>query len=129
MPLGVRIAVVTSVVATLLLLTSTLQPAAEVLPALGLLLHQVKVAPAEASALLEVPANGAILVDGRRELAQSRGLTRLIRTTGVDIPLFLITTEAGLAAVTADWGIDDVLLESAGPLRHEQAASPHPDQV
>ena len=105
--------------ATLLLLTNALQPAAEVLPALGLLLHQVKVAPAEASALLEVPANDAILVDGRRELAQSRGLTRLIRTTGVDVPLFLITTEGGLAAVTADWGIDDVLLESAGPAEVE----------
>jgi DNA-binding response OmpR family regulator len=106
-------------VATLLLLTNALQPAAEVLPALGLLLHQVKVAPAEASALLEVPVNDAILVDGRRELAQSRGLTRLIRTTGVDVPLFLITTEGGLAAVTADWGIDDVLLDTAGPAEVE----------
>ena len=105
--------------ATLLVLTNALQPAAEVLPALGLLLHQVKVAPAEASALLEVPANDAILVDGRRELAQSRGLTRLIRTTGVDVPLFLIATEGGLAAVTADWGIDDVLLDSAGPAEVE----------
>jgi len=106
-------------VATLLLLTNALQPAAEVLPALGLLLHQVKVAPAEASALLEVPTNDAILVDGRRELAPSRGLTRLIRTTGVDVPLFLITTEGGLAAVTADWGIDDVLLDTAGPAEVE----------
>jgi DNA-binding response OmpR family regulator len=105
--------------ATLLVLTNALQPAAEVLPALGLLLHQVKVAPAEASALLEVPTNDAILVDGRRELAQSRGLTRLIRTTGVDVPLFLIATEGGLAAVTADWGIDDVLLDTAGPAEVE----------
>jgi DNA-binding response OmpR family regulator len=113
-PAGVR-----SAVATLLLLTNALQPAAEVLPALGLLLHQVKVAPAEASALLEVPVNDAILVDARRELAQSRGLTRLIRTTGVDVPLFLITTEGGLAAVTADWGIDDVLLDTAGPAEVE----------
>ena len=105
--------------ATLLVLTNALQPSTEVLPALGLLLHQVKMAPAEASALLEVPTNDAILVDGRRELAQSRGLTRLIRTTGVDVPLFLITTEGGLAAVTADWGIDDVLLETAGPAEVE----------
>jgi DNA-binding response OmpR family regulator len=106
-------------VATLLLLTNALQPAAEVLPALGLLLHQVKVAPAEASALLEAPVNDAILVDGRRELASARGLTRLIRTTGVEVPLFLITTEGGLAAVTADWGIDDVVLETAGPAEVE----------
>ena len=105
--------------ATLLLLTNALQPAAEVLPARGLLLHQVKVAPAEASALLEAPTNDAILVDGRRELAPARGLTRLIRTTGVDVPLILITTEGGLAAVTADWGIDDVILETAGPAEVE----------
>ncbi len=105
--------------ATLLLLTNALQPAAEVLPALGLLLHQVKVAPAEASALLEVPPTDAIMVDGRRELAQARGLSRLIRTTGVDVPLLLITTEGGLAAVTADWGIDDVLLDTAGPAEVE----------
>jgi DNA-binding response OmpR family regulator len=106
-------------VATLLLLTNALQPAAEVLPALGLLLHQVKVAPAEASALLEAPTNEAILVDGRRELAPARGLTRLIRTTGVDVPLILVTTEGGLAAVTADWGIDDVILDTAGPAEVE----------
>jgi hypothetical protein len=81
-------------VATLLLLTNGLHPAAEVLPALGLLLHPVKVAPAEASALLEAPTNDAILVDGRRELAPAHGLTRLIRTTGVDVPLILITTAA-----------------------------------
>ena len=105
--------------ATLLLLTNALQPASEVLPALGLLLHQVKVAPAEASALLEAPTNDAILVDGRRELAPARGLTRLIRTTGVDVPLILITTEGGLAAVTADWGIDDVILDTAGPAEVE----------
>jgi len=105
--------------AALMLLTNALQPAAEVLPALGLLLHQVKVAPAEASALLEAPTNDAILVDGRRELAPARGLTRLIRTTGVDVPLILITTEGGLAAVTADWGIDDVILDTAGPAEVE----------
>ena len=32
---------------TLLLLTNALQPSSEVLPALGLLLHRVRVAPAE----------------------------------------------------------------------------------
>ena len=36
----------------LLLLTNAMAPSGEVLPALGLLLHQVRVAPAEGSALL-----------------------------------------------------------------------------
>jgi hypothetical protein len=42
-------------VSQLLLLTNSLQPSTEVLPALGLLSHAMRVAPAEASALLEAP--------------------------------------------------------------------------
>ena len=55
------------------------------------------------------------MVDGRRELAHARDLCRLIRTTGSDQPVLLIVTEGGLAVVAADWGIDDVLLDTAGP--------------
>jgi DNA-binding response OmpR family regulator len=104
---------------TILLLTNALQPSAEVLPALGLLLHQVKVCPAEGAALLDAPDCDAVLVDGRRDLSHSRSLSRLLRTTGTDVPLLLVTTEGGLAAVTADWGVDDVLLDTAGPAEVE----------
>ena len=104
---------------SLLLLTNALTPSAEVLPALGLLLHQVRVAPAEASALVDAPRADVVLVDGRRDLPHSRSLCRLIRTTGIDCPLMVITTEGGLAAVNADWGVDDVLLETAGPAEVE----------
>jgi DNA-binding response OmpR family regulator len=104
---------------TLLLLTNALQPSAEVLPALGLLLHHVRVAPAEVNALLDTAPADAVLVDGRRDLPHVRGLCRLIRTTGIDCPLVLVTTEGGLAAVTADWGVDDVVLNTAGPAEVE----------
>ncbi|HET6729228.1 MAG TPA: response regulator transcription factor [Jiangellaceae bacterium] len=104
---------------TILLLTNALRPSAEILPALGLLLHDVRVAPAEAAALLDAPVCDAVLVDARRDLGHARGLTRLIRTTGVDVPLMAVVTEGGLAAVTADWGIDDVLLDTAGPAEVE----------
>jgi DNA-binding response OmpR family regulator len=103
----------------LLLLTNALQPSAEVLPALGLLSHQLRVAPAEASALLEAPPSDALLVDGRRELPHIRSLCRMIRTTGVNCPVLLVTTEGGLAAVSAEWGVDDVLLDTAGPAEVE----------
>ena len=72
---------------TLLLLTSALQPSAEVLPGLALLGHQVKILPAEGSALLEAPDADLLLVDGRQELAHARDLCRLIRTTGTDVPV------------------------------------------
>ena len=60
-----------------------------------------------------------MLIDGRRELPHVRSMCRLIRTTGIDCPLLLVVTEGGLAAVTADWGIDDVLLDTAGPAEVE----------
>ncbi len=104
---------------TILLLTNALRPSAEVLPALGLLMHDVRVAPAETAALLDAPHCDAVLVDARRDLGHARSLTRLIRTTGVDVPLMTVVTEGGLAAVTADWGVDDVLLDTAGPAEVE----------
>jgi DNA-binding response OmpR family regulator len=106
-------------VARLLLLTNDLAPSSEVLPALALLAHQVRVLPAEASALVETPPTDVVLVDGRRELAPARSLCRLMRATGVSAPVVLVVTEGGLAAVSADWGVDDVLLCTAGPAEVE----------
>lgn len=105
--------------AHLLLLTRSTQSSAEVLPALALLPHHVRILPAEASALIDAPAADAVLVDGRNDLAQVRSLTRILRTTGIESPLLLVLTEGGLAVVAADWGSDDVLLDSAGPAEVE----------
>jgi DNA-binding response OmpR family regulator len=102
-------------VSTLLLLTSALEPSADVLPALALLPHQVRILPAEGSALLEAPSCDALLVDGRRDLAGARDLCRLIRTIGSEQPVLLVVTEGGLAVVAADWGMDEVLLTTVGP--------------
>ncbi|WP_110239789.1 response regulator transcription factor [Nocardioides gilvus] len=104
---------------TLLLLTSTLQASAEVLPGLALLGHQVKILPAEGSALLEAPDADLLLVDGRQDLAHARDLCRLIRTTGAEIPVLLIVTEGGIAVVAHDWGMDDVILHTCGPAEIE----------
>lgn len=100
---------------SLLLLTGSLQPSADVLPALALLRHQVKILPAEGSALLDAPDADVVLVDARTDLAHARDLCRLIRTTGAIAPVLLIVTEGGLAVVAADWGMDDVVLATCGP--------------
>jgi DNA-binding response OmpR family regulator len=104
---------------SLLLLTNVLEPSDEVLPALGLLLHSVRVAPAEGAALIDAPPSDIVLVDARRDLAQAKSLCRLLRTTGLDAPLVAIVTEGGLAALTPEWGLDDVLLQTAGPAEVE----------
>jgi DNA-binding response OmpR family regulator len=105
--------------AKLLLLTNALAPSAEVLPALGLLSHHVRILPAEATALVDAPSADAVLVDARRELAAAKSLCRIIRTTGISTPLLAILTEGGLAGLTAEWGVDDVILDSAGPAELE----------
>lgn len=110
----------------LLLLTNSNEPSDHVLPALGLLLHSVRVAPAEAGALLASGATGstgapvdAILVDARTDLTTARNFCRLLDTTGLDCPLLVILTEGGLAALTPDWQADDFVLSTAGPAEIE----------
>ena len=101
--------------ARVLLLTNTLGASAEVLPALGLLQHQVRILPAEASVLVDAPEADVLLIDARRDLPATKSLTKLLNSTGVGCPIIAITTEGGLTAVNADWGIDDVILDTAGP--------------
>jgi DNA-binding response OmpR family regulator len=105
--------------AHLLLLTNTLAPSAEVVPALGLLSHHVRILPAEGSALVDAPQADVVIVDARRELAMAKSLCRVICTTGISIPLVVVVTEGGLAGITSDWGIDDVILDTAGPAEVE----------
>ena len=105
--------------AHLLLLTNTLAPSAEVVPALGLLSHHVRILPAEASALVDAPQADVVIVDARRELAMAKSLCRVICTTGISIPLLVVVTEGGLAGITSDWGVDDVILDTAGPAEVE----------
>ena len=101
--------------ARVLLLTNTHLASTEVLPALGLLAHNVRILPAEASVLVDVPEVDVILVDARRDLPAAKSLTRLLTTTGLGCPIIVIATEGGLSAVSADWGINDVLLDTSGP--------------
>ena len=101
--------------AKVLLLTNTHGASAEVLPALGLLQHSVRILPAEASVLVDAPDADVLFIDARRELPAAKSLTKLITTTGIGCPIIAITTEGGLSAFNADWGINDVMLDTAGP--------------
>ncbi|MFV0457296.1 MAG: winged-helix domain-containing protein [Actinomycetales bacterium] len=103
----------------MLLLTNALGPSPEVLAALALLPHTVRVLPAEPAALIDAPPADAVIVDGRRELATTRALCRMLRTTGISSPMLLVLTEGGLTAVSADWGMDEVLLDTASPAEVE----------
>jgi len=101
--------------AKILMLTNSAQGSADLLPALGLLQHDVRILPAEASVLVDAPITDCIFIDARRDLPTVKSFTKLITATGVSTPLVIITTEGGLTAINADWGIADVILDTAGP--------------
>ncbi|RZS55041.1 DNA-binding response OmpR family regulator [Microcella putealis] len=97
------------------LLILTPQVDADVLPALGLLSHRVRQIPAQPAALVGAPNADAILVDARADLAAAKTLCKILQTTGAGSPVVVVLTEGGLTAVNAEWGIDDVILATAGP--------------
>jgi DNA-binding response OmpR family regulator len=101
--------------AKLLMLTNSMGASADVLPALGLLQHDVRILPAEVSVLIDAPTVDCIFVDARRDLPNTKAFTKLITTTGVSTPIVVITTEGGLSAINSDWQIADVILDTAGP--------------
>jgi DNA-binding response OmpR family regulator len=103
----------------LYLLTNAVEPPSEIMPALGLLLHTVRTGPADMIAFEDAAAADAILVDARHDLMSARQLCQLLRRASPQAPVFALMTEGGLAAVTAEWGADDVVLCSAGPAEFE----------
>jgi DNA-binding response OmpR family regulator len=99
----------------LTLLTSAVQPTAEVLPALGLLPHDVTVLPQDIAVLIDRPVGDAVLVDARRDLVSARSFLRLLDTVGLPAPILAVLTEGGLIAVSGKWPVDDFVLDTAGP--------------
>jgi DNA-binding response OmpR family regulator len=99
----------------LILLTGAQQPTTEVLPALGLLAHQVTVLPQDAAALVDRGLGDAVLVDARRDLMSARAFIRVLAAMGSAVPVVAVLTEGGLIAMSGDWGVDDFVLDTAGP--------------
>lgn len=100
-------------VAHLLILTSS--GVNDVLPALELLGHRVRTIPAEPALLVGAPSCDAIIVDARADLAAAKSLCKILHTTGIAVPLLVVVADGGLAALTAEWGADDIVLTTAGP--------------
>jgi DNA-binding response OmpR family regulator len=99
--------------ASILVLASRLS--GDVLPALSLLSHQVRVIAAEPAQLVTAPNSDIIVLDARADLVAAKTLCKILHATGLNAPLILVVTEGGMAAVTPDWEVADVVLETAGP--------------
>ena len=115
-----------------LLLTTSRESAAEILPSLSLLDHALTIAPPSADAVLGLSAPraspgasrpgasrpdasrpDAVLIDARRDLVRVKELLRQV--SGLETPVLAVISDGAWAAVSADWGADDVILNTAGP--------------
>ena len=105
--------------ARVLLLTNANGASAEVLPALSLLQHQVRILPAIGSVLVDLPEADCLFLDARRDLPSAKSLSKLISTTGAGCPVIIVATDGGLPALTAEWGFDEFILDNAGPAEVE----------
>ncbi|MBT1001126.1 response regulator transcription factor [Paenarthrobacter sp. DKR-5] len=103
----------------ILLLTNSPGSSVDILPALELLNHRIHILPAEPTALLDTDPCDIVFLDARKDLVGARSLTQLLKATGLSTPLILILTEGGMAAVSAVWAVEDVVLDTAGPAEVE----------
>ncbi|MCI9886970.1 response regulator transcription factor [Micrococcales bacterium 31B] len=99
----------------LLLLSQSAASSTQVLPALELLPHTVKILPCDSSAVLNAPPVDAVLVDATRDLMTARAVCRALATAGLETPVIAVVTEGGLAVVQGDWGLRDFMVATAGP--------------
>lgn len=100
--------------AQILVLSSAADTSAP-LPALELLSHAVRVIPASPAHLVSAPDADLVVIDARGDLLAAKSLCKILRTTGLSSPLIAAVSEGGLTAISPDWGIDDVILTTAGP--------------
>ncbi|TDT30013.1 response regulator transcription factor [Naumannella halotolerans] len=106
--------------AQILLLAKHLQDAnsVDILPALGLLSHQIRMIPSDASQLTELPSAELIMLDARTDLVNARAMCKLLSGTN-QAPILVIMTDGGLATVAGDWGFDDFVMTNIGPAELE----------
>lgn len=103
--------------AQLLVLTAAAE--SEVLPALSLLSHRVRYIASEPASLVNAPGHDLVFLDARKDLAASKAMAKLLVATGLSAPLIVILSEGGLAAMSAEWGATDIILDSSGPAEIE----------
>jgi DNA-binding response OmpR family regulator len=88
------------------------------LPALELLPHTVRRAPLAAAHAARLIDIDAIIIDATSDLGRARAVCLSLRAT-TSAPVVVVMTEAGLVALTAEWGAAELILVNAGPAEIE----------
>ncbi len=92
------------------------QTPAQPLPILELLPYQLEYLKFSAS-LFQIRARQpqVLVLDARQDLLAARNSAQVLKGQGLELPLLMVLTEGGLAAISPDWQVDDIILDSASP--------------
>ena len=75
--------------------------AQELIPALSLLSHRVIELPLDSPLSTIGTEHDIVILDARQNLLKARNTAQLLKTAGITIPLMIVLTEGGMAAVSA----------------------------
>jgi DNA-binding response OmpR family regulator len=97
-------------VSRILLLSSS---SSSVIPALGLLPHQLTVAPLAPQSLASHPDAELVLIDGVTDLVAAKSLSTVLTSAQPPIPVLIVVSDTSLSVMDGSWGITDFVLPSA----------------
>jgi DNA-binding response OmpR family regulator len=97
-------------VSRILLLSSA---SASVIPALGLLPHQLTVAPLAPQSLASHPDAELVLIDGVTDLVAAKSLSAVLTSAQLPIPVLIVVSDTSLSVLDRSWGVTDFVLPSA----------------
>ncbi|QBI22014.1 response regulator transcription factor [Egibacter rhizosphaerae] len=89
------------------------------LPALDFLDHELATGDLAAAAAEAQTDVDLVLVDATRDLAGASTTCRELAARDLEIPVLVVVSDGGLAALKASWGFNDWLLPSAQPAEVE----------
>lgn len=85
------------------------------LPTLTLLPHTVRAIGFDPAQLALAESHDLLILDGRTDLVAAKSMARILLATGAQRPVLLVVRDLALATLSAEWGVRDFVLDSAGP--------------
>ena len=91
-----------------------LSPAsAMVIPALGLLPHELTVAPLSPQSLASHSDVDLVLIDGVTDLVAAKSMASVLASAQLPVPVLIVVSDTSLSVLDGSWGISDFVLPSA----------------
>jgi DNA-binding response OmpR family regulator len=83
------------------------------MPALGLLPHNLTVAPLDPQSLGAHPDADLVVIDGVTDLVAAKSLSSVLTSAQLPVPVLIVVSDTSLSVLDGSWGITDFLLPSA----------------